>query len=81
MLVRSLVLTVRLTYESASLMIAEINEEVTPEVLRFESTKTILLIAIAGAAGLELWILDGVQKYTLQTMEEDAANRRSRITM
>ncbi|XP_065073397.1 uncharacterized protein LOC135697563 [Ochlerotatus camptorhynchus] len=77
MLVRSLVLTIRLTYESASLMVAEINEEVTPEVVRFKNTTTILLIAITAATGLELWILDGVQKYTLQTLQEETASNRS----
>ena len=48
MLVRSLVLTIRWTYESVALAIAEITQDVTPLVEQFRTVATALLIVITG---------------------------------
>ncbi|KXJ74207.1 uncharacterized protein LOC109404914 [Aedes albopictus] len=78
MLVRSLVLTIRWTYESVALAIAEITQDVTPLVEQFRTVATALLIVITASTGLELWILDGVQKYTMQRLHEETASNGSR---
>lgn len=68
MLVRSFVLTIRWTYESVALAITEIDQGISPLVEQFRSVATILLIVITASTGFELWILDGVQKYSLQRL-------------
>lgn len=50
MLVRSLLLTIRWTYESVALAIAEITQEVSPAVEEFRTIATILLLMTTGEA-------------------------------
>lgn len=78
MLVRSLVLTVRWTYESVSVTFAEIRQDASPVVVeQFRCVATTLLVVITAFTGLELWILDGVQRYTQQRLQEETASHGS----
>ncbi|XP_065073385.1 uncharacterized protein LOC135697552 [Ochlerotatus camptorhynchus] len=74
MLTRSLILTVRWTYESVALRISQINGDTRPNVARAENIATILLMTMAAICGLEVWILNGVQRYVKHRAQENSRN-------
>lgn len=61
MLTRSLILTVRWTYESVALSVSQINGDTRPNVARAENIATVLLMTIAGENYIHMvfqeWIL------------------------
>ncbi|XP_029734385.1 uncharacterized protein LOC109404927 [Aedes albopictus] len=71
MLTRNIVLMIRWTYESVALTVCQINGDNDTSIVNAETTATMLLIAMSALCGLELWILDGVQRYVVQKAQED----------
>nr|XP_029734373.1 uncharacterized protein LOC115269685 [Aedes albopictus] len=71
MLTRSIVLMIRWTYESVALTVCQINRDTDTTIVNAETTAAMLLIAMSALCGLELWILDGVQRYVVQKAQED----------
>ncbi|XP_062550243.1 uncharacterized protein LOC134214992 [Armigeres subalbatus] len=71
MVTRSVILILRSTYETVMLMVCQINGDDNFYTVRDEIKATVLLIIMSVICGLELWILDGVQRYVVQKSRED----------
>ncbi|XP_021697812.1 uncharacterized protein LOC110675969 [Aedes aegypti] len=71
MLTRSIILIIRWTYESVVLRVYQISGDNDSSIATAATTATVLLITMSAICGLELWVLDGVQRYVAQRAQED----------
>ncbi|XP_053686662.1 uncharacterized protein LOC128736208 [Sabethes cyaneus] len=69
MLTRNLVLVARWSVESATIKIAQIRENNSPDLEDYLTKVTLLLLSVSVIFGVEMWITNGIQRYTLQKLQ------------
>ncbi|XP_058463141.1 uncharacterized protein LOC131437664 [Malaya genurostris] len=63
MVTRNFILIVRWTFESVTLGVIQISGIDSPIVQEKQNLASALLVAISALFGLEMWIIDGIQRY------------------